>query len=227
MKIGIIAAMEVEIEEIRSRLKNIVQTEHTGILFYQGQIDEAEIILLSGGIGKVNAAISTQILIDRFSPELIINTGIAGSLDSQAGHLAIIIADKVTYYDVRKAQMKGTFPFQEWFTCDSTLVKIFQNYSDKNSTLTGKIITGDDFISNPEKKKQLKENYDALCVEMEGAAIAHTAFVNKIPFAMIRCISDLADDASGADYAQHEKEAAQKVAHLLYKAIPEIKKMVI
>lgn len=224
MRIGIIAAIDVEIEAIRHQLKNSSESSHSGITFYKGMINETEVVLLSAGIGKVNAAISTQLLIDRFAVDLVINTGIAGSLDERVKHFSIVIAEKITYHDVRKTQMRGAFPFQEWFKCDPFLVGILEQYSDSDSTMIGKVITGDDFISDAQKKKQIKEDYDALCVEMEGAAIAHAAFVNQIPFVIVRCISDLAEDESGQDYARHEKDAAHKVAQLVCQSVPEIMK---
>lgn len=217
--IGIIAAMKTELQFLKENLKNVSVLVFSGMPFYKGVIGKIEIVLTECGIGKVNAAIYTQMLIDKFQVDVIINTGIAGSLDDDVRHLSVVIANMITYYDVRKEQLVNCFPYQEFFVADEKLVQLLYDSSEKDSTKTGVIITGDDFISDKKKKEMLKKEYCALCVEMEGAAIAHAAYVNKIPFCIVRCISDMADESSDTDYQQYEHIAAKKVAKMVYKAM--------
>ena len=220
MKIGIIAAMNVELQTIldkMSQVKSVCEQSQTGQTLYRGQIGSVEVILMECGIGKVNAAIGTQALLDRFQLDLLINTGVAGSLAAEVGHLDLVIGDLITYWDVRAKQLAGTFPYQAWFSADADWVKRFADAAPQ--AFVGRIVTGDGFVAEKQQKAQLRADYQALCVEMEGAAIAQAAFVNQVPFVMLRCISDLAADATGADYAAYEKLAAQKVADLLVQVL--------
>jgi len=220
--IGIIAAMKTEIQFIKDKLQNISQKEICGMPFCQGIIGDINIVLLECGVGKVNAAVYTQILIDKFQIDAIINTGIAGSLDDHVRHLSIVIADTITYYDVRKGQLIHCYPYQAYFTADEKLSQLLYDSSEKETTMRGRIITGDDFISDKQRKEVLKKEYDALCVEMEGAAIAHTAYINKVPFCVARCISDMADEAADIEYKQYEQLAATKVAKMIYETIVKL-----
>lgn len=211
--------MKTEMQFLKEELKNVSEMIFSGMPFYKGTIGNVDIVLTECGIGKVNAAIYTQILIDKFQVDAIINTGIAGSLDNKVQHLSIVIADTITYYDVRKGQLINCYPYQEYFTADEKLTQLLYDSSEKNTTMIGRIITGDDFISDRSRKEVLKKEYRALCVEMEGAAIAHAAYVNQTPFCVVRCISDMADESSDKDYKQYEQIAAEKVAKMVYKTI--------
>jgi len=216
-KIGIIGAMEVEIEDILNELDSYYIRKHAGLNYYVGNINGIEVIVLSCGIGKVNAAIYTQILIDQYSIDLIINTGIAGALTEEVNHLSLVISKQLTYYDVKKLQMINCFPNQEFFKADKNLIDLATRVSRDNKLEyhVGTIVTGESFISDTKTKKELNQKFNALCVEMEGAAIAHVAFVNNIPFVVIRCISDLANEATNDDYKKFEKSAASKAANLV------------
>ncbi len=216
MTIGVIAAMEQEMRALLSELQHRSTEEIAGTAYHTGTIGGLKAVLAVGGVGKVNAAICTQILIDRFHVGAVINTGIAGSLDDRAGHLSVVIADRITYHDVRREQRMELFPYQEFFESDQELVKRLYEASDKETTRIGGIVTGDAFIADSRKKEELKEAFGALCVEMEGAAVAHAAHVNGVPFCVVRCISDMANDAAETDYKEYESLAATKVAGMVH-----------
>ena len=218
--------MGLEVKLIHNQMKNIEEIEYAGMKYYKGIIDGTNIVLSTCGIGKVNAAIFTQIMIDKFKVNMIIHTGIAGSMDDNIKHGSLVIADGLTYYDVRKEQLMGAYPHQIIFPTDRKISDILLKTAGENA-LKGLIITGDDFISDSEKKRKLKERFpEAICVEMEGCSVANAAFVNKIPVVVIRCISDLADDASVNDYKEFEETAANRASKVVLNAIKLIKKLV-
>lgn len=217
--IGIISAMWLEVKLIYKEMKEVEEVEHLGIKFYKGIIGNKNVILSSCGIGKVNAAIFTQIMIDKFNIDSIIHTGVAGGLRDDIKQTDVVVANGLTYYDVRKEQLKNCFPYQEIFKTDEALFNLVLKNAGDN-VKSGLIITGDDFICEKEKKIKLKENYpNAVCVEMEGCAIANTAFINKIPIVVIRCISDLADNSSNIDYKKFEIIAADKASKIVLKTL--------
>ncbi|MEG2564154.1 MAG: 5'-methylthioadenosine/adenosylhomocysteine nucleosidase [Bacilli bacterium] len=217
--IGIITAMEVEALLIKKEMAELEMVEYAGVIYCKGMIRGKNVVLLTCGIGKVNAAIYTQILIDKFQVNTIIHTGIAGSMDDKVKHLSLVVGLDLTYYDVRKEQMINWFPKQSTFKSDASLVELLMKNAPKD-TLQGLIVTGDDFISERSKKEKIKQNYqEALCIEMEGSAVAHTAFVNKVPFVVIRCISDLADNSADIDYESFERQAADKVGTVVLNTI--------
>lgn len=219
--IGIISAMWIEAELLHQQMKQVETFEYCGMKYYQGTIHNTNVVLSTCGVGKVNAAIYTQIMIEKFHVDAILHTGIAGSMDKNVKHLSLVIADGLTYYDVRKEQLIHCFPNQEIFKPAKELVDLILGPSDSD-THVGLIITGDDFIADHEKKQVLKSQYPALCVDMESAAIAHTAFVHEVPFAVIRCISDLADGSATEDYDNFERLAAKKASSILLNVLEKL-----
>jgi len=190
--------------------------------YYTGKIGRVDVVLSTCGIGKVNAAIFTQIMIDRFCVDAIIHTGIAGSMDDRAGHAAVIIADGLTYYDVRPLQLENCFPNRIIFPTDAVLSGTIHAHTGANA-LQGLVITGDDFIADKARKAELKSRFPAaLCVEMEGCAIANTAYVNHVPLAVVRCISDLADNSAAEDYSAFEQEAASRAAQIVLDTLADL-----
>lgn len=227
--IGIIGAMGLEISIVKEALDITEEFLYAGFNYYRGKIGALDIVLTCCGIGKVNAAACTQILIDRFNVDCIVNTGIAGSLHSDVKICDIVISDNVTYHDVRKGQMRSCFPFKESFTADEFLkaaaVGAFEE-SLKNSSSyhLGRIVTGETFISDNKDKMMIVESYSPLCVEMEGAAIGHVASINNIPFIVVRSISDHADNEATISYEAFEQIAANNSAKLVLKMIEKISK---
>lgn len=218
--IGVIGALACEIELLLKELQGSREHKHAGFTFYDGRIGSNRVILGCCGVGKVNAALCSQIIIDLFKIQSLINTGIAGSLHKQVKLCDVVISTDVTYHDVRPGQMKGLFPFQTSFQADNELVQ--RAVAGGNGHLlgeakvhTGRIVSGDNFVSDPLLRAKIIQDYAPLCVEMEGAAIGHAAFLNSVPFVVIRSISDNADEFSELTYAQFEEHAAKLSAAIV------------
>lgn len=225
-KAGIIGAMKVETNLLLNAMKVFGEVKETIIgrnTFYEGKIAGISTILVQCGIGKVNAAISAQILISVFSVDFIINTGIAGSLSDGLKVLDIVISTDAMYHDFDVTGFgypECTIPGMETsiFFADKRLIelaeKAYASGGFNQTILTGRIATGDVFVASKTLKNAIIKKCKPLCVEMEGASIAHTAFLNNIPFVIIRCISDTADEgAVSGDY--FEQKAAEISAYLV------------
>ena len=225
MKIfGIISAMSVEIEHILNSMYIEKEMKICGFPFYVGSINSIRVILTTCSIGKVNAACCTQLLISNFNVDYIINTGIAGGLYSELKPKDIVISSDVTYFDVRKLQMKSCYPCQESFESSLELVELAQKacqeiLGNENNHYKGRIATGDNFISTQEDKDKINNEFAPYCVEMEGGAIGHVAYLNKVPFVVIRCISDLADDEAETTYEEFEEIASIQSAKITLKIL--------
>lgn len=223
-KYGIISAMKIESKVIIENMILNKVIELCGFKFHIGRIGDIEIVLTNCSVGKVNAACCTQILIDNFKVDYIINTGIAGAIDSKLKLKDIVISSDTTYFDVRKVQMKTCYPCQESFKASEELIDICteackQILPIENSYYVGRIATGDNFVSDNKLKQFIAQEFKAYCVEMEGAAIGHVAYLNNIPFIIIRSISDFADDVAEKIYDDFEKEAAIQSAQMTIKMI--------
>ncbi len=223
-KIGIIGAMELEIKLLLDNLELNKKENISGFSYYSGRILGQDIVITSCSIGKVNAAACTQILIDKFNVDCIINTGIAGGLHSDVKLCDVVISSDVTYHDVRKSQMKQWFPFKESFESDNKLVEaaIKSCNSIENKEWKyhiGRIVSGECFVSDKKLKETIIKDYSPHCVEMEGAAIGHISHINNVPFLIIRCISDNADDDATLDYETFETIAASQASNIILKMI--------
>lgn len=212
--IGIIGAMELEIELLKNNMKSEKEQSIAGMNFCTGKIHDKDVVLTCCGVGKVNAAACTQILIDKFNAGSIINTGIAGGLNSNVKVCDLVISENVTYHDVNKRQMKNLFPFMDCFKGDKHLIDIAikaceMNKSKKWDYHVGRIVSGECFVSDSKLKQRIIEAYSPYCVEMEGAAIGHVAYINGLPFVVIRSISDNADDDADMSYDAFEKISAE------------------
>lgn len=220
-KIGIIGAMELEVETLKAQMNVAKKTVKAGMEFFEGTLDSANVVIVRCGIGKVNAGICVQILVDLFDVTHIINTGVAGSLNPKLDIGEIIISKDVIHHDV-DVRVFG-YPLGEVpqlgcreFIADEKMVELALEACKEAGlqTTTGRVVSGDQFISSSEVKDYLIENFAADCAEMEGASIAHAAYLNKIPFVIIRAISDKADGSAEMDYPTFEKEAAHHCAEI-------------
>lgn len=222
--IGILGAMDLEIELLRNKMNVVKKKNIAGFNYYIGKIQGKDVVVACCGVGKVNAASCTQILIDKFKVDCIINTGIAGGLHSEVKISDLVISKNVTYHDVSKNQMKNFFPFKEYFEGDKRLIKSaikackLYKTEDWNYYI-GRIVSGEFFVSDNEMKKNIIEEYSPYCVEMEGAAIGHVAYINNIPFIVIRCISDNADDGANINYDTFEKKSAEHSANIVFNMV--------
>ncbi|CAG9623026.1 5'-methylthioadenosine/adenosylhomocysteine nucleosidase [Sutcliffiella rhizosphaerae] len=220
-KIGIIGAMQIEIDLVLEKMVVFEESRIAGFPFYTGLLNEKEIVLTLCGVGKVNSAACTQILIDKFNINYIINTGIAGSLNEEVGISDIVISTDVTHHDVRKAQMKNLFPFQETFIASEELrnlaIKVCEFKNLKYHT--GRIVSGECFVEDNMIKGNLVKDYSPACVEMEGSSVGHVSFINDIPFLILRCISDNADENASEAYTDFEEFAGNQSASVVFEMI--------
>ena len=214
---AIIVAMEKEIVHFKE-VFNCTKTHNIcNITFYEGTYLENRIIFTKAGIGKVNAAVATTLLIEHFNPDLVINTGIAGGYNQELKPLDIVVADKVLYSDVdMTSPIAGSYKYgqieglPEYF---ETSFKILENINDCK---IGSILTGDQFVDNYNKCDQLvKEyfaNYNVLAFDMESGSIAHICTLNNINFIIMRAISDIIGSTNEFDYLSFSTQAVEKVS---------------
>lgn len=225
--IGVIGAMQVEIEHLHACMKNTKETKIAGLVFYEGKIGTNTVVLVKSGVGKVNAAMVATTLIIKFNVTHLINTGIAGGLQSNLNIFDIVISTDAIHHDMNvngfgypDCQVPGLDTLA--FPADRTLLKKAKEaYAEGNfdkKIVEGRIGTGDEFVNSTEKKAEILKKCNASCCEMEGAAVAQVAYLNKVPFIIVRAISDMAENTQEV---YEEKKAAKYsgflVEHLLYK----------
>lgn len=230
-KIGIIGAMELEVEALKEKMQVKRIVEKAGMKFFEGVLSDTDVVIVQSGIGKVNAGICVQILADAFAITTVINTGVAGSLNNAANIGDIIISTESQEHDMDVTalgyepgiipQMKASV-FQADAKIVETAVEVCREVNPDINVLTGKVVSGDQFISSKEQKERLISVLHGDCAEMEGAAIAHAAFLNNIPYVVIRAISDKADGSAQMDYPTFEKAAAAHSAKLVEHLVARI-----
>lgn len=214
--IGIIGAMDEEIENIKLDLDVISVKNIIGLDFFMGKMSGNNVILVRSGIGKVNASICSQLLIDLYGVDYIINIGVAGAINKDLEIGDVVISTDAMHHDFDTTvfgDALGIIPRMNdsIFTADDNLVQLALKISKQtvNSTVVcGRIVSGDKFISNIEDKTKIWNIFKASCVEMEGAGIAQTCFLNKIPFVIIRTISDKAEEGTPTNYNEFLKDSA-------------------
>ena len=220
--IGIICAMESELKFFLDRVEIKSTSEICKRKIYEGSYKGKNIYFTDCGVGKVNAAMLTQGIIDKYSPGIVINSGIAGALDGRLKHLDMVVANELTYHDYELRLLKKYSPFVSSFKVDKEILSKFEGLLKDDSYYEGLIITGDKFVVDNDIKNELKNNFNALCVEMEGASIAHVCYLNDTKFLVIRSISDMADSSGDEDYDEFEFIAGKRAAELTLKFIEEI-----
>lgn len=226
-KIGIIGAMDVELALLKQNLQNTETIQKAHLTFFQGTLNNISIVVVKCGIGKVNAALCANILIQEFAVTHVINTGIAGSISNKLHILDTVISEDAVYHDVDVTGFgypPCTLPgFETAFKADSKLIettkKSFAELNSPHKAFIGRIATGDQFIASSETKNAILQKCNPLCTEMEGAAIAHCCFLQNIPFIIIRCISDQADEQGTQKYDFNEETAAKNSAELVLKIV--------
>ena len=224
-KIAIIGAMSCEIDEIKKCLTDLKEISYQDLKIFTGNINNKFIILAQSGMGKVNAAINTQYIIDTFHPDTIINTGVAGGLGKGLKIGDIVVAEYLVQHDFDVTFLgyaKGYMFLGEdrksptKYLCDKKLLETFEDLLNKKMPeikyYKGVIASGDIFVSDKEQKEDINKTFNAIAVEMEGAAVAQTAGRNKIPFLVIRAISDMADGTEG-EYRMNLEDIAKLAAN--------------
>lgn len=205
--IGIIGALDDEVREIISRLENRSTETVGGIEFNTGCLFGKRIVIAKCGVGKVFAAICTQAMIIRYSPDLVVNSGVGGALDKSLRPLDIVFADKLVQHDMDTSAIGDPVGLisginRVYFETDERARRILERAAGELGVnyLSGTVATGDKFIFEASDKDRITDLFGAIACEMEGGAIAHTAFVNGTPFMVIRAISDSADGDACMDY---------------------------
>ncbi len=230
-KIGIIGAMELEVETLKSEMSVSKIVKKANMDFYEGTLNGANVVIVRSGVGKVNASLCTQILVDIFNVTHIINTGVAGSLNAKLDIGDILVSKDALHHDVDVTifgYKLGEVPqlgLRE-FPADEHLVTLALEACRKVNpdihAIPGRVVSGDQFISENEIKKKLIQEFHGDCAEMEGASIAHGAYLNHVPFVIIRAISDKADNSAEMDYPTFEAAAAKHSAALVRELVKNI-----
>ena len=222
--IGIIVAMEEEVAHLKEAMQVEETVERAAMTFVKGKLDGKDVVVVRSGIGKVNAGICAQILADLFEVDTLINTGVAGSLDAALDIGDIVISTDAVQHDMDVSALGdpvGQIPRMDTFAfpADERLVQLAVQANEEANpdihTFTGRVVSGDQFVSDGAVKERLVTQFQAKCTEMEGAAIAQAAYLNKISCVIIRAISDKADNSSTMDYAAFEKQAITHTVRLV------------
>ncbi len=221
--IGIIAAMTEEVATIEKLMEDIKINNIYELTFIEGRIHNKNIVLVQCGVGKVNAARTTQILIDNYKPEYIINVGTAGGLKDNIDIGDVVIADKLVQHDfdiTADGHEKGYISnLGKYFYSNKDLInrteKIMKNLDEGFNAFIGTIATGDVFVQDLNVKKRIQNEFNPDCTEMEGAAIAQVCTLDNIPFIVIRAISDKPNGNNGIDFETYLKMACERYAKFI------------
>ena len=222
--LGIIGAIEEEVAKLKENMEDTEMKIIAGMEFNQGILRGTQAVVVRSGICKVNAAMCSQILADHYHVDAIINTGIAGSLRNEINIGDVVLSTDALQHDVDATAfdyVPGQIPRVDVlsFPADGKLIGLAEQCCRKVnpeiSVFKGRVVSGDQFISDKEKKKWLRSQFDGFCTEMEGAAIAQAAYLNGIPYLVIRAISDKADDSASVDYPVFEAQAIEHSVRLL------------
>lgn len=218
--IGIICALSIEVEGLAKLLENKVEKTYAKMKYVCGTINGKQVVMTECGIGKVNAAMSTQVMIDHYNPDVIINSGIAGSISRNLKIGDIVISKDCVQHDFDGTQMgdpKGLIQYNDETRIDipadtTTAQKLFDACADIADTnvVLGRIATGDIFVAHKEMRQSIADEFSALACEMEGGAVAQVCYRNNVPFAVLRCISDDFDENQFMDFMTFRVIAADK-----------------
>ncbi len=232
MKIGIIGAMEVEVETLKSNMTIKNTVKKASMVFFEGTIGSTEVVVVRSGICKVNAGICVQILVDTFGVTHVINTGVAGSLDAKINIGDIVLSTDACYHDVdatvfgyKKGEIPqlGTLEFKADAALREKAKAAINKAVPDIGVFEGRVCSGDQFISDKAVKDKIIADFDGMCTEMEGAAIAQGCYLNNIPFLIIRAISDKVDGSDIVDYPVFEAKAAKDCAAMTIELLKNIK----
>ncbi len=220
--IGLIGAMDEEIQLLLESMENKETVIKAGISYYTGNISGKSVVLCKSGVGKVNAAVTTQILIDTFTASRVLFTGVAGALHPELNIGDIVISSECMQHDMDVTALgfpRGVIPYQEIssFQADPNLLLLAEKacLDLGQKYLIGKVLSGDQFISNAETVTSLRENMDGACVEMEGAAVAQVCHMNSVPFVIIRSMSDKSDGSADVNFKEFTVESSQRSHRIL------------
>lgn len=217
--IGIIGAMPSELADIRNTLNDAEIKRVSGFDFYINEYKGNKIVNACCGIAKVNAALCTQVLIDNFSPDCIVNTGVAGGMNSNVKVCDVVISTDVLPHDLDPHFLADYPPYCAVFKADEKLIEAAEKVCGEFgiNSFRGRIVSGEAFISDSKVKASIQERFSPHAVDMETAAVGHACYLNEMPFVSVRCISDNADDEGAMSFDEFEKIAAKRVADIVLK----------
>ena len=227
---GIIGAMEEEVAKLKSDMTETEEQEKAGMNFLKGKLSGRDVVVVRCGIGKVNAAVCTQILACDYKIDRVINTGVAGGLYSELNVGDIVVSSDALYHDFDVTGFgyeEGVIPRMKTsiFTADKSLAAKAKDVCEKVNPdikcFIGRVVSGDQFVNAKDKKEWLVEKFGGYCTEMEGCGIAHAAYLNHIPFIIVRAISDKADGSAKVDYSEFEMKAIEHTVKLMKELVRE------
>ena len=229
--IGIIGAMDEEVISLKRKMVVNEEREIAGMTFFVGTVADKEVAVVRCGIGKVNAAVCTQILADIFNVEYVINTGVAGALYPELNIGDIVVSSDTVEHDMDASPVgnpRGEIPrmHKTYFEADQKLIDAAQRAAEHlkgdHKVYVGRVASGDQFVCSIKVKEDIYSTFTAYCAEMEGAAIAHTCFLNKIPFVVIRAISDKADQSADMNFEEFVDVAAKNASRMIQGILKEL-----
>lgn len=223
-RIGIIGAMPSELADIRAALPDSQIVKKSGFEYYVNKVSEdTEVIHVCSGIAKVNAAVCAQALIDAFSPDAVVNAGIAGGMNRDVKVCDIVISSEVCPHDLDLHFLNDYPPYCGIYKSDEKLMELAAKCCDSFGVkhFYGRIVSGEAFISDSAVKQSIQEKFLPHAVDMESAAVGHCCYLNNVPYVSVRCISDNADDEGAMSFDQFEKIAAKIVADVVIRMAEE------
>lgn len=210
-RVGIIGAMDEEIALLLKHMEDVKSEKFAGVVFVSGKLQGRSVVVCKSGVGKVNAAVTTQLLVDRFEVTAVIFTGVAGAVNPQLEIGDIVISSSCQQHDMDVSPLgfaRGVIPYQEVsdFPAAPELIRLAQkaceNLKLERGVLVGKVLSGDQFVADPERVQLLHDTMQGACVEMEGAAVAQVCYMNGLPYVVLRSMSDKADGSAHVNFAE-------------------------
>lgn len=231
MIVGIIGAMDVEVDSLKNLMSNPCIDQIGSVLYYKGEINGVECVVAVAGVGKVNAAVCAQTMILKYSPDVLINIGVAGGLDERLGVGDVVVAETVVEHDMDTTACGDLAGFisglnRVYIDCDKKMVERLYKAAKEISGLNvikGVIASGDQFISLESQRNRIISEFHAAAAEMEGASIGHVCAMSNVPFAVMRAISDGANHDSAVDFPTFAKMAAKNSIDIILKLLNNIK----
>lgn len=222
--LGIIGAMEEEVQILIGHLKNKKETEIIGYKYYSGKLENTDVIIVKSGVGLVNMALCCQVMLDNWDVDFLINCGIAGGIDDNINSGDVIVSSDATYFEIDYNYLGTNWAeihnmerssFKASKILNDKIVPIIKNYLPKeNKVIVGTICSSDYFIESVKSKELIHKLTNGLCVEMEGAAMGHVCYLNKIPFTVIRIVADVSDGDAKQDYINFKKMTCDLTNHI-------------
>lgn len=231
VKVGIIGAMESEVEYLKSQVADATTRTVAGMEFVEGTLEGVPVVVVRCGVGKVNAAMCATVLTTVLGATHVINTGVAGSLDARIGIGDLVVSTDAVEYDL-DVTLLGYKPGEHpdlhlvAFEADAALRRAVVGAAGEAArdvhVFEGRVCSGDRFVASDDAKRFIVDTFDGMCCEMEGAAIAHVCHLVGVPFVVVRAISDKADESGTVDYPTFEKAAAAHCAAIVLAAQPHV-----